>query len=406
MISLEEAWATVDRLMAGRTLEAERLRTREALGRVLAEDAVARLELPPFRKSAMDGYAVLEGDRRETYRVTETVPAGRVPSRKLEPGTAIKIMTGAPVPEGAGRVIVIEDVRAEGDAIHVLRQSESTNICEKAEDVALGQVVLPRGARLDALALANLVACGVSTVRVQRRLRMALLATGDEIVAEAEALRPGRIMDSNGPLLAGLAAEYGIEVALERIVPDHPAELTAALRQAADAADLVVLTGGVSAGDFDYAQEALKAAGFQVHFDRVAVQPGQPLTFASREGRVAVGLPGNPVSVFVGFHLFVLRAVAAWQGGRPNARAFQVPLGKEVKRRHTERTAFLPCVLNDQGQAEVVAFHGSAHLLALCGADGFLQVPRGVQRLPAGAVVAFYPLLLEKTGLCRVPRPP
>jgi molybdopterin molybdotransferase len=159
---------------------------------------------------------------------------------------------------------------------------------------------------------------------------------------------------------------------------------------------VTILSGGVSAGDFDLVPNALTGAGFTIHFDRVAMQPGRPLTFATRDRRIAVGLPGNPVSVFVGFHLFVLRAAARICGAAPPAHSFAVAIRKGIKLRSADRTAFLPCALDPDGSAEAVAYHGSADLLAVGRADGFLRIPQGVDHLEAGGKALFYPLMWRR----------
>jgi molybdopterin molybdotransferase len=393
VISFEEALDTVDRVLADWLAEAEAVAVRDAQGRVLAEDAVSRLDLPPFHKSAVDGYALMEGDEREEYRVIEQVPAGRTPTCPLSPGQATKVMTGAPVPEGAGRVVMIEHTEERGSIVRVLRHGGQPNIRQRGEDAHVGQTVLCRGSRLGALTVANLVACGIASVQVRRPVRVAIVSTGDELVDRFEEITPGKIMDCNGPMLAGLARENDLPVVFGAVARDEPEELTEALQAAAARADVTVVSGGVSVGELDLVPMALTKAGFTIHFDRVAMQPGKPLTFATRDRRAAIGLPGNPVSVFVGFHLFVLRAVARISGSAPPARPFAVAVRKEVRLRSSERTALLPCVLDPDGSAEVVAYHGSADLLAVSRADGFLRIPQGVDHLEAGSKALFYPLM-------------
>ncbi len=393
---MEEAFATVARALTGRVVPLESVPVRQAGGRILGREAVSRLDLPPFDKSAMDGYAVMAGDERESYRVLETIPAGRAPTVPLEPGTATKVMTGAPVPEGAGRVIKVEETDGGDETVRVFKHPRAGNICPKGEDVRVGQALYPGGTKLHALAVANLVACGVASVEVRQRVRVAILATGSEIVALPKELSPGKIMDSNSPMLAGLAEENDLKVTLCRNVRDDVAVLGAAIEEAAGAADLVLLSGGVSVGDFDFVPDALQAQGFAIHFDSVAMKPGRPLTFATRERGVALGMPGNPVSVFVGFHLFVRRVAALLGGGVPPLRSFEVCLASELKRERGGRASFRPGRINDEGQAEPVPYHGSAHLLAVSCADGFIEVPKGVTAIAAGGRARFYPLALGR----------
>jgi molybdopterin molybdotransferase len=380
----------VDEKLAGVRAEGEIAPVRRAAGRALLEDAVSRLDLPPFNKSAMDGFAVLGGDEREAYRVLETVPAGAVGAERLVAGTAVGVMTGAAVPDGTGRVIMVEHTRRDGDTITVTERRSAVNICWQGEDVRRGDVILEAGAVLGPLEIANLVACGVTDVRVSKPVRLAVISTGDEIVDSPDDLRPGRIMNSNGPLLGGLAAAFGMNVLCEELVPDQRDATAAVLASALEEAEIVVLSGGVSVGEFDFVTDALSDAGLTVHFTRVAVKPGKPMTFASAPGKVAFALPGNPVSVYLMFHLFVLRAAARLMGARSPVHLYPVPMGADFHRRKTERTEYVPCRLND-GTAEPLDYHGSAHLAALTSSDGFFIVPKGVAAIAAGDSVLFMP---------------
>ncbi len=396
LVPLEEALATVDRVLAGRAIETETVPVSNARGRILAECQVSRLDLPPFDKSAMDGYAVMADDERESYRVLEVIPAGQSPSRQLEPGAAAKVMTGAPVPEGSARVVMVEDTDGGEETVQVFRHHEGSNICKKGEDIRAGQTILPAGTKLDAIAIANLISCGVTSVKVRRKVRVAIYTTGDEIVDSFDRIVPGKIMNSNGPMLSVLAQENDLDIVSSGWVSDDRAQLTEAIEEAAAAADLTLLSGGVSAGDFDFVPGALQDAGFAIHIDSVAVQPGKPVTFATRGDRIALGMPGNPVSVFLTFHLYVRRIAALLSDAPPPQRSFSVSLGTELKRKRAKRAGFVPCAINDDGRAEPAPYHGSAHLLALGAADGFLEIPRGVTHLPVGATARFYPWALGK----------
>lgn len=396
MIPLDEALAIVDDTLATVRLPAETLPVRDALGRTLLLDATSRLDLPPFNKSAMDGYAILADDERHEYRLLGTVAAGEVASVPLAPGTTVRVMTGAPVPPGAGKVVMQEDTQADGDIVRVLEHRNATNICWQGEDVRTGDVVMPRGTTLTATDLANLVSCGLTEVTVSRRPRLAIISTGDEIVDSPDLLEPGKIMDANGPLLAALAREFGLDVVGESSFPDDQQAIAQGIRSALSQADIVVLSGGVSVGQFDFVVEALRDAGLRVHFCRVAVKPGKPITYASGEGGIAFGLPGNPVSAYVGFHLFVLRAAARIAGAEPGMRRLTLQLATAFTRRAADRAELVPASLSEIGTVEPVEFHGSAHLAALTRADGLFLVPRGVNSLPAGHEVAFMPLMRRR----------
>jgi molybdopterin molybdotransferase len=402
MIPLEEAFALLDETLEGFRLPTETLPVYEALGKVVHADQKSRLDLPPFNKSAMDGYALLPGDERDDYRLLEKVPAGKLPQQKLVEGTTIKVMTGAAVPEGAGLVVMQEYTEEQGDRVKVLKHGGATNICQKAEDVKTGDVILQAGARLGALEIANLVSCGITEVEVSRQPRLSIISTGDEIEDDPEQIGPGKIMNSNGPMLAALADRFGLPVLGRRILRDDESSTRQGIRAASstrqgiraamEEADIVVLSGGVSVGEFDFVLDALSEAGLKIRFSRVAVKPGKPTVFSFSGEKCAFGLPGNPVSVYVMFHMFVLRAAARMTGARPPVREIRLRLAGDFSRRKTERTQFVPARLTGEGTVAAVEFHGSAHLAAVLKADGLFRVPVGVANLNTGDLVAFSPL--------------
>jgi molybdopterin molybdotransferase len=392
MITREKAFELLDNALAGCRLPGKSVAVAQAHGRFLHKDQTSRLELPPFNRSAMDGYAVRADDRQDQYRVVETVAAGQVSLTPIEPGTAVKIMTGASVPPGGGRVIKIEDTQQDGDLIRVLKSEDRTNISEKAQDVRIGDQVLSAGTRLGSLEIANLVSCGITQLEVVRRPRIAVLSTGDEIVDSPDQLGPGKIMNSNGPMLASLALESGLNLVSQDRVPDNWDATVAAIGNATQQADLVVLSGGVSVGDFDFVLKAMSAADLTVHFSRLAILPGKPTVFASRENTFVFGLPGNPVSVYLMFHLFVRRAVALLCGSTPGLRYYPVRLAVDYKRRKIKRLQHVPCRINQAGECEPIDYHGSAHLAAIMRADGFFLVDIGTAELKAGQKVTFVPL--------------
>jgi molybdopterin molybdotransferase len=410
-LTLKDAFAVVDaalRAGSGCAHAAEASETvpvRDARGRVLLVQQVSSLDLPPFDKSAMDGFAIRQGDERAEYRLLETVAAGATPTVSLEPGTTVKVMTGAPVPDGTGRVVKREDVEENGRTIRVLGGDRQRHICPQGEDVRAGEPIMPAGRRLTAVDVANLLACGVTQVPVARAVRLAVISTGDEIVDDPSELRPGQIVNANGPLLAGLAAAGGLTVAGQWTVADDLAATAGAIRQAMAGAELVVVSGGVSEGDFDYVLGAMAEAGLHVHFTRLAVKPGRPTVFATAGGedgqalplKVVFGLPGNPVSVCLMFHLFVLRAAAILTGRVPELPELRLPLAAAYRRRNPDRLQFVPARLlaDEDGTTGVqpLECHGSGDLLAMSKAQGFFRAEAGVAEIPAGSIVSFLPLL-------------
>jgi molybdopterin molybdotransferase len=391
-IPLEEAFRTVDETLGGPPLAGETVPVREAAGRVLLCDQVSVLDLPPFDKAAMDGYAVLADDVREEYRLLETIAAGGVGTARLVGGCCVKIMTGAAVPVGAGRVIPVEQAEEFDGVVKVRRPEHRSHICRRAEDVRCGQKILSAGTILGPLEVANLLSGGIPEIEVVRRVRVAIISTGDELVDCPKQLTPGKIVNSNGPMLAGLADEFGLTVVSEGILPDDRAATVRGIRAALEEADVVAISGGVSAGDLDFVPAALGDAGLEVHFSRVAVKPGAPMTYACGRRQAVFGLPGNPVTAYLMFHLFVLRAVERLTGSRPFLREYDARLDGDFERRKTQRVEYVPCRLVGQGRLEPVEFHGSAHLAALLEADGFFVVEVGRAKISAGEEVVFVPM--------------
>lgn len=396
MIRIEEMNGLLARAVGDARLPATTLDVRSARGRALANDQVSKVDLPPFDKSAMDGYAILAGDERESYRVLGTTAAGQASSFALTPGTTVKVMTGAPLPSGAGRVVMQEHAEEKEGVVSFSRVGGAVNICRMGEDVRKGDVILRAGTRLGPLEIANLVACGVSEVEVVRPVRIAIISTGNEIVERFEELAPGKIIDTNTPLLEALAESHALEVASVARVTDDRDATARAIRAGVEAADVVVLSGGISVGEFDFVHDALADLGIHEIFAGAAIKPGRPLTCAvTRAGQFVVALPGNPVSVHLMFHLCVLRIAALLSGADPRLRELELVLGKAFRRRLTERQEYVPARVSDAGIVEPVEFHGSAHLTALMEADGFFVVPIGPSELDAGCKVRF--LLLGRT---------
>jgi molybdopterin molybdotransferase len=319
MIGVREALDCV--VSALTRLGAERVALPQASGRVLAEAVPAARDIPPFRNAAMDGYAVRATDvaaatpeHPARLRVLETVGAGAVPQHTLTPGTAIKIMTGALLPDGADAVVRVEDTTEDGSAVAVRRAvAPGAAVREPGEDVRRGECVVPAGRPLRPADIGLLASVGTTMVSVSRRPRVALLATGDELVELGGDLRPGQIVNSNAYTLAAAVTEVGAEPLVLGIVRDEPARIRAAFGDAF-AADVVLSTGGVSVGSFDYVREILRELGCEERFWKVAQKPGKPLTFSLR-GRVPVfGLPGNPVSALVCFYVYVVPALRVMLG--------------------------------------------------------------------------------------------
>lgn len=389
MIALNEARERVAAQLEKITFPTESIQVREAMGRILAEDQLSGLDIPPFDKSAMDGFAIPAGDPCDEYHILQTIAAGDLPQEKLAPGTAVKIMTGAPVPEGTEKVAMIEKTSEVNGKVRIVTPDPESHICRKGEDIRRGEVVLRTGTVLGPADIGNLISVGITKVNVPRRVRIGIISTGNELLDCPHNLVPGKIMNANGPVLSALCYKYGLDVVCEHTVPDELDSTVSILKEALRQADIVVLSGGVSVGQFDFVAEAMKLAGLTIHFDRLAVKPGKPMTFATAEGKSVMGLPGNPVAVYLMFHLFVLYAARLLSGSKTELAFTTLPLGFDFHRKKARRTAFIPCRLARNGSVEKIAYHGTAHLMALSNSDGFCVVPKGITQLAAGESIDF-----------------
>ncbi len=404
MLSVAEA---LDRVLAGvPVLPAETLPLSEALGRVLAEPVVAGREIPPWDNSSMDGYAVRAADVRAASQdhpvaltVVGEVAAGTVASDGVGPGQAYRILTGAPLPSGSDAVIPQEEVRRDGSRV-VLTRPVAAGACvrPRGEDIRPGDRMLEPGTTLRPAALGVLAALGHARVPVHQRPRVAVLSTGDELVAPESPLGPGQIPDSNTYTLCGLAAEAGAAPRSLGIARDRREELVERLRRGLEA-DVLVSSAGVSVGDRDFVREAVEALGARLDFWKVNMRPGKPLTFGRAGDCLFFGLPGNPVSCMVTFELFV-RPVLRRMGGhrvpdRPRVRARALePIDNPGSRPGYLRVRLEP-VAGGVG-VRPTGEQGSGILRSMLLADGLAVVP-GDTRIPTGDEVEV--ILLLSQGL-------
>ncbi len=392
MIDFQESIRKLREEISGRIVSSERISLYDSLGRIAAEEALSRLHIPPFNRSAMDGFAVRQNDEREEYRIVETIKAGSVGRSELLPGTCVKIMTGAPVPEQAGRVIKVEDTEDNGKFMRVIRFSGDHNIAHRGEDIREGERILKHGELIDIASLPVLISCGIEEITVRRRVKVSVLCTGNELVKRMSDYRPGKIFDSNGPLLTNLFRIFGADVVVSDWIPDDLNESIKKIKHAISCSDVICLSGGVSAGDFDFVPEAMKASGLTIHFSRVRIKPGKPMTFASGNSVIALGFPGNPVSTFVMFHLYGMMTLMGLQGREIAARLLSLPLALDFRRKKAERTEFIPSRLDDRGRIKPMRYHGSGHHASLRNIDGFLVMAPGANFAAQNSPAQFWPL--------------
>jgi molybdopterin molybdotransferase len=385
LISIAEARARV--LAAVRPLPAEDVPLDQALGRVLAEDARAEGDLPPFDSSAMDGYALVAGPGGE-LPVTGESRAGTPATRRLEPGEAMRISTGAAVPEGADAVVPVERVELSGENVRVPDTRPGDHIRRAGEDARQGQAVIAAGSELDPAGVAVLAALGNATVRCGAVPRVAVLVTGDELVEPGEPLGPGQIRDSNAYALAAQATRAGARVIRKRVVRDDRAATEEAFGAALTEADVVIGSGGVSVGPHDHVKPALAALGVEERFWGVRLKPGKPTWFGTAaDGTLVFGLPGNPVSAMITFHLFARPALKALAGADP-ARATRASAVLDVAvPRSPAREQVIRCRLStrdDGWHVTPTKQQGSHVLTSMLDAAAYALVPAGEGSVEAG----------------------
>ena len=390
LLSVDEAQGRI--LERVTELPVERVPLEQAAGRVLAEHTTARVDLPPFDASAMDGFALRSVDTPGRLPVVERIAAGRPASRPLEAGEAMAIATGGAVPDGADAVIPIEDVVEDDNSIEVREQvAPGQNVRPRGGDLRAQDVVVPRGTRLGPAQLGALAAAGVAEITSSRRPRAAVLATGTELRPPGEPLEPGQIYEANGVILAAQLASAGADV--ERLEP--AADDEAAHRRALAAgleADVLVSSGGVSVGPHDLVRSVGAALGVDEVLWGVAVKPGKPLWFGVRGRTLVFGLPGNPVSSLVCFELFVRPAVLALQGVADPLPPFmpgRLVRGLRPNAARTELVRARSRVVD--GEIELEALTGQeSHMIArAAGADALVLVPAGEKELREGSAVSF-----------------
>ena len=385
MLTVEEACERV--LARFHPLEAERAPLTEALGRVLAEDARARSASPPFANSGMDGYALRSADTRQAsdqaparLRLVGEVPAGSVYVGVVQPGETLRILTGAPLPDGADAALQ-QELTEVADGWVTIRQpvAPGTNIRQAGEDAQPGALLARAGAELGPAEIALLASLGVSPVRVTRRPRVAILATGDELAPVGQPLKPGQIYNSNTPYLIAAVTRAGAEPVALGIAPDRVDALRAMLAQARQGFDLILTSGGVSVGDYDLVKQILGEQG-AMEFWRVRMRPGKPLAFGALDATPLLGLPGNPVSAAVTFELFGRPAIRRMLGAAQVERPLVEVTLEGGEQRRSDRRHFVRVRLTSRAGRLVARATGEqeSHLISsLQGATALLIVPEG-----------------------------
>jgi molybdopterin molybdotransferase len=396
LITIERARELV--LAHTHPLGRERVDIQDALGRVLAEDVHAVGDVPPFACSAMDGFAIKAGPSARTLRLVGESRAGTPSDQTLHDGEAIRISTGAAVPEGATAVIRQEDTYTDtdGQTVTINEAVEpGQNVRNPGEDMHAGTKVLPAGIVLHAAELGAAVAAGLGELSVSRRPAAQVLSTGDELRAPGEPLGPGEIHNSNAPMLVALCTGCGATTPTPQRLPDDRAATEAALGQALEQADVTIVSGGVSVGPHDHVKPALAALGVTEVFWGVSLQPGKPTWFGTAGDKLVFGLPGNPVSAFVTFSLFARPALFALQAAVEDQPLDSEAVLATAVRRNPSREMAIRVRLERLNGSTVALPNGpqASHIVtSLLGADALALIPAGEGDAPAGTRVRLQPL--------------
>jgi molybdopterin molybdotransferase len=383
MIDLEKAFSIIDSIQPlNRTEEADISR---ACGRVLASELFAPFDSPPFNKSAMDGFVIQADDDAEKFEIIETVAAGSVAEKKLTKSCCARIMTGAALPAGAARVIRFEYAEEKNGFMRVVKEESSPNIIFKGENIKKGSLLLEKK-RIGPVECAVLASAGIRHVKVQKKIQTGIISTGTELAEPGTELKPGQIYNSNGYQLEAQALSAGCMVNNYGIVEDDKAALGSVVSRALEADDLIIISGGVSEGDFDFIPELLEEKGAEVLFYKVAVKPGKPVLLCRKDTKLIIGLPGNPVSTFIMFEIFIKAVISKLYGLEYKPFISRAKLLHQLARKAADRTEFIP-VLCENGTVRGLNYKGSADINSLAAANGLVVMEKGVCELPEGELV-------------------
>lgn len=387
MISFDKALSIV--MAAEKRVEKETVPFTRSLGRVLASDVSSDIDMPSFDRSSMDGFAARKADMNVDLEVIETIPAGKSPLKEIGSGQCSRIMTGAMVPAGADCVIMVEDTETLSTGlIRITNPLIKDNISYKGEDVKKGAVVLRQGRIIKPEDIAVLASTGNTSVVVSRMPEVAVISTGSELIEPYSTPAGSQVRDSNSYQLMAQIERAGASGRYYGIVKDDEDETLAVVRKAIEENDIVILTGGVSMGDFDFVPSVFMKAGVKIQFDRIAVQPGKPTTFGLHQDAVVFGLPGNPVSSFMQFELLVRPLIYKIMGSSWDPVMINLPMKEKYIRRSSERMGLIPVVITEDNMVLPVEYHGSAHISAIAFADGIIMIPLGRNTIEKGVFVS------------------
>lgn len=386
MITFEEALTIVQNAVFYE-VNSENVPLDKSLNRVLAQDVFSDINLPPFNKSAMDGYACREEDIFEKLEVLEVISAGQLPGKIVGPKQCAKIMTGAMMPEGADCVLKIEETEEVSENfIRFTGKQTKSNFVEFAHDVKEGDLVLKKGTIIKPQHFAVAATVGLTEPRVFKKIRVGVISTGDELVEPQDKPKLSQIRNSNAYQLIGQLLKMNVTPYYFGIAKDNEESTSRIISKAMNESDVIIISGGVSMGDFDFIPKILNQLGVDIKFKTIAIQPGKPTVFGVLKDKYVFGLPGNPVSSFNIFELLAKPLIYRLMGHSYEPALIRIPMGMDYTRKKSSRKSFIPIKVED-AKVWPIDYHGSAHINALSDAFGIISIQVGISELKEGELV-------------------
>ena len=387
MISYEKAYETV--IASAFSTGTESIPFTSSLDRILAQDITSDMDMPPFDKSTVDGFACRRSDIGSELEIIETIPAGKRPLKKVSEWECSRIMTGAPVPQGADCVIMVEDsVILPSGKMKFTGNYSKPNISIRGEDIKNGDAVLKSGKQITPQDIAVLASAGCTSVLVSRLPFVGIISSGDELVEPNEKPDVSQIRNSNAYQLLAQVERSGGSGRYYGIARDNEEATFEIAKKAVSECNLVLISGGVSMGDFDFVPSVLERAGVKILFSRVNVQPGKPTTFGIHPRCLVFGLPGNPVSSFIQFELLIRPLIFRMMENHWSPVNIELPMKETYKRRSSDRMGLVPVIITKERQVLPVEYHGSAHIISMSVANGIITIPEGKNIINQGEIVS------------------
>jgi molybdopterin molybdotransferase len=387
IITFDEAYEIV--MKSAFTTGTEIISFADSLNRVLARDITSDMDMPPFNKATVDGFACRKADMEAELEIIETIPAGLSPKLKVSDHQCSRIMTGAPVPEGADMVFMVEDSRIlPSGKVKFTAPFYKENIAKKGEDVKYGDAVLRSGTMIRPQEIAVMATVGSYSVEVSRMPNVAVISSGSELVEPSEKPGLAQIRNTNAYQLMAQVSRSGAKGKYYGIARDDEEVTYEIVKRAISECDVLIITGGVSMGDFDFVPSVLEKAGVKILFSRIKVQPGKPTTFGIHTDTLVFGLPGNPVSSFIQFELLVKPLIGKMTGNKDEPLTIFLPMGQKFSRKYADRMAWIPVEITKDSLVNPIEYHGSAHISSMVNASGIIALPIGEKIIEKGTIVS------------------